>query len=212
MPEKSEIFDNNYQFYCNQIATVDLEAVSERLGCRFADGRLTVPFFDQDYHISRSGISDASGQRPGYLVCIILAKYVLLCPETPHPGGDWVSFRDFRQTSHFTNVNYFASDTEQAIVRDFTDEPVALARACNVMGGTHHEEKMPYDLAMQFRALPRIALLLLFNSQDDEFPASATVLFNKDAECYLDPESLAMTSAFLARSLKVIHHEIESLK
>ena len=30
--------------------------------------------------------------------------------------------------------------------------------------------ELPYDLAIQFKALPKIPLLLLFNDADDEFP------------------------------------------
>jgi hypothetical protein len=44
--------------------------------------------------------------------------------------------------------------------------------------------------------------LLLFNNSDDEFPVKCTVLFQRHAEFYLDPESLAMSGAFLALSLK----------
>ena len=53
---------------------------------------------------------------------------------------------------------------------------------------------------MKFQALPRIVLLLLFNDGDEEFPAKCTVLFERHAEHYRDPESLAMTSTWLARS------------
>ena len=59
-----------------------------------------------------------------------------------------------------------------------------------------------FDLCVQFDALSRIALLLLFNDGDEEFPAKSTVLFQKHAEYYLDPESLAMTGASLAKKLK----------
>jgi hypothetical protein len=41
-------------------------------------------------------------------------------------------------------------------------------------------------------ALPRISLLLLFNDGDEEFPAKCTVLFQRHAEYYLDPECLAI--------------------
>ena len=54
---------------------------------------------------------------------------------------------------------------------------------------------------MEIDALPRLSLLLLFNDADEEFAANGTVLFQKHAEHYLDPESLAMTSAFLVRLL-----------
>jgi len=61
---------------------------------------------------------------------------------------------------------------------------------------------LSYDLSYEFNALPRIALLLLFNDGDEEFPAKCTVLFQRHAEYYLDPESLAMTGACLAKYLK----------
>jgi hypothetical protein len=54
---------------------------------------------------------------------------------------------------------------------------------------------------VRFEALPRVSLLLLFNDRDDEFPAGCTVLFNRQAESYLDPESLAMTGGLLSRRL-----------
>ena len=72
------------------------------------------------------------------------------------------------------------------------------------MGGFAHQMEISYDLAVKFDALPRISLLLLFNDGDEEFPAKCTVLFQKHAEYYLDPESLAMTGACLAKALKQI--------
>ena len=54
---------------------------------------------------------------------------------------------------------------------------------------------------MQFNALPKMSILLLFNDKDEEFSAECSVLFQKQAEYYLDPESLAMTSAFLSKKL-----------
>jgi hypothetical protein len=55
---------------------------------------------------------------------------------------------------------------------------------------------------MEFTALPKIKLLLLFNDSDDEFPASCSVLFQKQAEEYLDPESLIMIGIAFTNRLK----------
>ena len=90
-----------------------------------------------------------------------------------------MSFKDFKTTSHFTNINYFASDTERAIVKGFSGRLAALAEACRQTGGVPHEAGMPYDLSVRFEALPRVSLLLLFNDRDDEFPAGCKVLFNR---------------------------------
>lgn len=77
-----------------------------------------------------------------------------------------------------------------------------MKKACGELGGSPHEMDITYDLSIRFVALPRISLLLLFNDGDEEFPAKCTVLFQKHAEYYLDPESLAMTGACLAGKLK----------
>lgn len=65
-----------------------------------------------------------------------------------------------------------------------------------------HEMEISYDLSMQFSVLPRLSLLLLFNDADEEFPAQCTILFQKHAVFYLDPESLIMTGILLARKLR----------
>ena len=202
MVESSEIFEKHYLDYCAQLAAVDFESVAGTLGITHSNGRVSIPFFNQHYHISSKGIEDPSGNRPVYAVCVILAKYVLLCPDRPIVDPAWISFKDFKQTSHFNNVNYFSSDVERVIVKHFGGRLNQLQKACSALDGISCEADFPYDLKMQFQALPRVSLLLLFNDGDDEFPAACTVLFQTQAESYLDPESLAMTGACLTTILK----------
>lgn len=201
MSVNNPVFEKNYSYYLEEITKVDFTAVKDTLGCRLDGDRMVIPFFGKDYRVSRSGIADEANQRPGYVVCVVLAKYILRCPAAAPVGDGWVSFKDFKTTSHFTNVNYFASDTERAIVKGFSGRLSELAEACRQTGGVLHEAGMPYDLSVRFEALPRVSLLLLFNDRDDEFPAGCTVLFNRHAESYLDPESLAMTGGMLAKKL-----------
>jgi len=201
MAESSEVFERNYQDYCTQLAGVDLRCIENGLGMVSDGDRMALTFFDQKYFISNRGIVDTSGSRPDYVTFVILAKYILLCPERPHQDAEWVSFKDFKRATHFTNVNYFSSDVERAIEKHFSGKLAELGEACRKLGGTPVKMNS-FDLGVQFDALPRIALLLLFNDADEEFPAKATVLFQKHAEYYLDPESLAMTGACLAKKLK----------
>ncbi|GBC59479.1 hypothetical protein DENIS_0418 [Desulfonema ishimotonii] len=202
MSHDSEIFEKYYNDYCNRIAEIDFALIKDKIGVEHDGDQMVIRFFSSDYIISGKGISDASGRRPDYMICVILAKYILLCPDQFHRYTEWVSFKDFKRTSHFTNVNYFSSDTEQVILKHFSGKLDDLADASEKMGGFRPEVDMAYDLSMQFDVLPRISLLLLFNDSDEEFPAQCTVLFQKHAEYYLDPESLAMTSAILAKRLQ----------
>ncbi len=202
MTKPNDIFEKNYQDYGRQLALLDMEAMAVDLGIGERDGRLTLPFFNETYWVSETGILTLSGDKPDYTVAVILSKYLLMCPSQSHEDLDWASFRDFKATSHFTNLNFFSSDTEKAIEQSFTGRLDALVHACRTIGGVSEEMPLTYDLSMRFDALPRIAMLLLFNDKDDEFPAKCTVLFQKHAETYLDPESLAVCGAELARRLK----------
>jgi len=201
MPEKSAIFKKHYEDYLEQIRGVDKKLLKERLGVHLEGNDICLPFFQTQYRISNQGIEDESGSRPPYGICVILAKYILLCPDQDYNDPQWVSFRDFKRSSHFTNVNFFTSDTEQAIVKSFSQKPESLSKACVKIGGTDLGQEMPYDLAYEIPMLPRINQLLLFNAADEEFPAQCKVLFEKHSEFYLDPESLAMTGAALANRL-----------
>ena len=202
MHQKSEIFEKNYRQYCAQIANLNFPSLKDTLGLEQDGDQLIVPFFDNDYFVSKEGIADQSGTRPNYIVCVILAKYLLLCPDSAHFDRAWASLKDFKRTSAFLNLTYFISDTVKPIVKSFSGRLDALSRACEKFGGLPYDIEISYDLVMRFDALPRISLLLLFNDKDEEFPAQCSVLFQKQAEYYLDPESLVMTSAFLAKSLK----------
>jgi hypothetical protein len=202
MAKANDIFEKNYQDYCRQVAALDIRAMAADLGIEETDGRLTLPFFDETYWVSERGVLTLSGNRPDYTAAVILSKYLLMSPSQSHEDLNWASFRDFKAISHFTNLNYFSSDTEKAIEHSFAGRLDALAHACQAIGGVPEKMPLTYDLSIRFDALPRIAMLLLFNDKDEEFPAKCTVLFQKHAEAYLDPESLAVCGAHLARRLK----------
>ncbi|WP_319523996.1 DUF3786 domain-containing protein [uncultured Desulfosarcina sp.] len=202
MDQTAEIFEKNYRHYLRQIANLDLASIAPILGLEKGGDQFVVPFFGHTYLVSKEGVVDDSGETSSYGVCVILAKYLLRCPEQIQHDEGWCAFRDFKKESHFTNVNFFTSDTEKAIVGAFTGRIDALFEAGEKLGGVREDGLFSYDLVMRFTALPRIDLLLLFNDGDEDFPAYGTVLFQKQAEYYLDPESLAMTSAALASRLK----------
>ncbi len=201
MTRSGDIFETHYGEYMNSLAVLDLERIAPILGLESHAEEYTLSLFDHRYTISHQGIWDEHRQPPSYTTFVIMAKYLARCPAREHQDPQWAAFKDFKRESHFTNVNYFASDTEQKIAQAFSGNLQALSRAARRLGGVCGDSTLSYDLVMQFQALPRIALLLLFNDGDDDFPPYSTVLFWRQAEYYLDPESLAMTSALLAKQL-----------
>ncbi len=197
----SEIFETHYKDYCHKISQTDLPSLAVTLGIEAHGDGVCIPFLNRHYQVSSKGIRDETGRRPAYSLCVILAQYILLCPDRILNDPQWVSFKDFKKDAQITNVNFFTSDTEKAVLRHFSDNVPRLTNASRKLGSTRHDIGVAYDVSMKFDILPRISLLLLYNDRDEEFPAQCSVLFQKHAEFYLDPESLAMTGAGLTRHL-----------
>jgi hypothetical protein len=200
MPNAESIFDQTYEKYLAQLQELPLASIAPKIGAQYADGRLRIPLFDRVFEVSAAGITGQDGKRPSYDVCVILSKYLLLFAEPPEPGGNWVSFRDFKDSRPLHN--YFASDVERAIASHFSGRIEALKTACQGIGGYRPDLPVAYDLAMQFDALPKHSVILLVNDTDDEFPAQCTVLFPAHFDTCLDAECIAMVGAQLFSRLK----------
>lgn len=196
------IFETHYENYCRQIAELDFSSLKETLDIQLNGDRVIIPFYGEKYIVSKTGIADGSGNRPDYVVCVILFKYLLLCPEFPVASDDWAALKDFRKRSQLTNLNVFTSDGERPIIDIFSGRIDELSMLSQKLGGKPSELSSSYDFAMEFVALPKIKVLLLFNDSDDAFPASCSLLFQKQAEDYLDPESLIMLGIALTQRLK----------
>jgi hypothetical protein len=200
------VFEKTFDHYLARIRQADLGPLEERLGVIVEDNDIVVPFFGKPYRVSDRDILDPSGKRPPLDICVILCKYILICPDESPAGQDWVTYKDFKESGPLTT--YFSHDVEHALAAAFSGRVGLMAQAGERLGGYGPEMNLAYDFSMRFDGLPRVPVILLFNDADDEFPAKCTVLFQRRAEQYLDAESLAM----LGRNLYfVLQKEAESL-
>ncbi|UCF82763.1 MAG: DUF3786 domain-containing protein [Desulfobacteraceae bacterium] len=200
MTNKASIFEKTYKDYIAQVAGIDLKSIEQKLGVQVEGNEITIPFFRKPHKVSESGITDPSGEQPSLDICVILCKYLLLCPEDVYPKEKWVSFRDFKDSGPLTS--YFANDVERAIATYFAGRLDDLKEASKTLAGHTPDMEVAYDLAMQFDALPQVPVILLFNDVDEEFPANSSVIFERRAEHYLDSECLAMVGRCLFTFLK----------
>ena len=124
---KSAVFETNYENYCRQIAGLDFSALKETLGIELQDQKILVPFLGETFTVSRQGISDETGRRPHYRDCVILSKYLLLCPDLDPAENNWVGFRDFKDSAFF--MANFQVTVEERLARHFTGKTEALRKA-----------------------------------------------------------------------------------
>jgi hypothetical protein len=194
------IFESIYKDYIDQISRIDFLRVKDRLGVLVKGEEMIVPVFGMPYAVSSKGIFDPDGQSPSHGVSVVICKYLLMAPENEPVGSDWVAYRDFKDAAPF--VGGFRTNVEQNISRAFSGRVGDLEKACRDLSADPPHEDFPGQLVMRFSAFPRLPILLLFNDEDEEFPAQCSVLFERRAEKYLDMECLAISGWILAEWLK----------
>jgi len=199
MTVKSSIFEETYKNYLVQVAEIDLVSVTKRLGIELKGDEAQIPFFGRPFRVSSQGVFDQDGHEPTHAVRVALCRYLLLSPATPPVGEEWVTYKDFKDAAPF--VGGFVGNTEKALVKYFSGRLPQLKEACRIMEGRPADLDLSYQVAVRFEALPQIPILLLFNDEDEEFPAQGTLLFQKKAAEYLDMECLAILGWFLTDAL-----------
>jgi hypothetical protein len=200
MHSEETVFEKTYKNYLAQLDEIDFESVAPKLGGKTDGNVIVIPFFGLEYRVSSQGITGPSGKTPAYDVCVILCKYLLLCPDESTAGREWVSFRDLKDSSPL--INYFTNEIEGATTLQFSGKAHTLKQAGALLGGYPPKIDAEYDVAMQFDALPMIPVMMLFNDTDNEFPASCAVLFERRVETYMDAECIAMLGRQLFTRLK----------
>ncbi|MFO7884853.1 MAG: DUF3786 domain-containing protein [Desulfobacteraceae bacterium] len=89
-------------------------------------------------------------------------------------------------------ITCFTNEVEKALAEGFENNLPGLRRAGEALGGYRPNLDVTCDLALQFDALPRVPVVLLFNDVDDEFAPDCLLLFQRRTETFLDAECIAM--------------------
>ena len=134
MTAKSSVFMETYQNYLHQIAKIDMDSRSEKLGGTVEGNQMIISFFGRPYRISGQGIEGPSGKQPAIGISVVICKYLLLCPEIPSLDTEWVSYRDFKDAAPL--VGSFVNNTERAIAHNFSGRLDELDAACEKLGIT----------------------------------------------------------------------------
>lgn len=195
--EKAGVFKETYENYVQEISGLDFGKIAVGLGGEIRDTGLLIPYFNREYTVSSTGVTNFMGVPPDFAISVVLLKYVLMAPEArPIPRGEWRSFRDFADAGPL--VTYFGSNVTQAVERAFAGKVDRLEERCRALGAKQSLFSSSYDLSMEIQVLPNVPLVVNFNDFDEEFPPSCTILYDRTVESCLDMESVAITGATLA--------------
>ena len=88
------------------------------------------------------------------------------------------------------------------LAKRFGNAPQEFLRKAGLRGGVRVESKdIPGDAAARFRVFPRIDVLVVLWSADDEFPARATILFDASISEHLQVDGVFALVLMLALRL-----------
>jgi len=205
MNNPSPVFQKNYEDYLRQLNEASAANWAAVLGIDMEENEKTakIPFLGKLYTVTPESISDEQGNHPDYGVCVILLKYLLMCPESIPAETNWVHSRDFKDTVQAQNSGLSDYAAKKMAAR-FSDKIPLFQKGLTQLGAQIVDGEYPYDLSAVLQVLPRIPLLILFNDRDEQFPAEAFILYESRAHHFLDAECRVMIDWCLYNALRGI--------
>ncbi|MEW5723584.1 MAG: DUF3786 domain-containing protein [Thermodesulfobacteriota bacterium] len=191
-------YEEVYHGLAARLARADFRHARLDLGARAAGARVAVDVLGWTCLVGQEGIEAADGAPLDFTIRICLAYYIL------HGGsgdltGDWVAYRDFKDGAFFHAA--FSRIVENKIAQGFAHRASELAEAAARLKGESLSAGLGGDVCLRFPLLPKVPLALVFYEADEDFPASARVLYDASAPRFLDLECLAVLGLILADQL-----------
>ncbi len=180
-----------YADLVGRLANADLAASSRHLGLLLNDaGEAEVPFLGSTYLVSGQGVRRADGKRFPDAAGSALIHYVLKGSGS-RPSGRFVTFAELAGPL-FQHGGYSGSALELPVIRRFQGRIQELFAVAVSVGGRRGGEAGLGAVSLIFDLLPHIPMQLVFYDRDDEFPARATLLYDRNATQMIDFEVLAV--------------------
>lgn len=160
-------------------------------------GQFDVRFWDTMYTVSYPDgiVLDTDGNDPPIGTKIVLLHYLLTANGTPM-ADRWVSFREFPGGLGYDAA--FQARANRRLAATFGERVPAFEEAARSLGGMSLDVG---DSAFIFDVLPRVRVAVVIYAADEEFSASANVIFDGAASSYLPTEDIAILGDIIASRL-----------
>lgn len=183
-----------------RLASMAYEALLSFSGFEPAEGRaFRIPFLNRVFRLSYPDFEFCDITAPGKEVPLqeqILILHYLQAELSGAPSGDWVAYREIPGAGF-----YYAAFLKRAV------EPLKKVFGQNIPGFTAAAERLKGvsvgygDAGFEFRAFPKVPVRLILHAGDEEFPAEATILFDRSIAQMLSPEDIAWLAGMVVYRL-----------
>ncbi|AKL96446.1 hypothetical protein CACET_c30020 [Clostridium aceticum] len=126
---------------------------------------------------------------------ILLISYLHRCTKTPLVKK-WVPFRELKGVGH--TYDHFARQGISKLVGFFGNKGELFSKAVSKIGGKKYPSG---DIGFEINVLPNLPIVLILWLGDEEFDATAAVLYDPSAVQQLHVEDLAVVGSLVADEL-----------
>lgn len=137
----------------------------------------------------------AGEEKASFYLSIILLHYLTTADGTPL-SGRWISFKEL--PGGLIYYPAFQKRALEPLIKAFGNSPDLFVKAGSLLGGIPGENGKK---TVTISAFPLVPVTFTIWSGDEEFPPSATILFDENASCYLPTEDYAHLPGIMVREM-----------
>jgi len=202
---KRDMAQDALEWARERASSMGIEDLPDRLGGKLIvkqnEHALLLPYFNEAVIITKDSISKEDGSDLTRWEQVFLFNHVAQGGSV-EPTGIWKGFVEFPNT--VSKIKSMVNHVEAPLIEHFKGRADVLLNAGKSIGGkdmAHEYEEA--DVAVFFRPLPRIPLIILFWDQEKEeaFEARVKLMFDETIVEHLDLESIIFLSERLRELL-----------
>ncbi len=174
----------------------DPNDVATKAGVKYEEGRFYIDFMEWEIQLTYPGLQFHLPEEINTFTIKLLTLLYLSRATGVPLANQWVPYRELKDGLFYARS--FNKTVEQKIETLFGSDPEALRLAGARLGSREVEQG---DVGLVLRTYPRISLLIILWVGDEEFPASASILFDANATDYLNVFELRMLAGEVVNRL-----------
>ncbi|MBW1728605.1 MAG: DUF3786 domain-containing protein [Deltaproteobacteria bacterium] len=202
---KRDMAQDALEWAKQRFASMKIEDLPDRIGGKLikkGDGvALELPYFTDSIIVTKQGILKKNGSDLTRWEQVFIHNHMAQ-GGSKHPSGKWKGLVEFPNT--VSKIKSMVEHVEAPLKERFTGKPDELLAAAGQLGGLDMTNVIKSaDLALLFRPLPRIPVMLMFWDEDkiDGFETEIKLLFDETITDHLDIESIMFLSERLGQLL-----------
>ncbi|MBW2622134.1 MAG: DUF3786 domain-containing protein [Deltaproteobacteria bacterium] len=183
-----------------KIVAIDLKASAERVGGRYADGRLTIKILGKDFHVDQHGRL-SSAIHVNRWVAVPVLSYILESAGKP-VSGKWVPFRELEGGK--TWYRLFGQRCEKPLKKVADTYTDLFNDMLEIFSGKQVENHYESDISLVLHPLPKVPILICYWKPEDGLESELNLFFDSTAEDNLRIESIFALGTGLVRMFEKV--------